>query len=235
MSLKDLGKRLEWEGKAALRGTLLRLLPKPRRPDAPPDPAKVRRILAVRHDARLGNLLLLTPSLSLLKKAFPAARVDVLLADRYGDALASNPDVDRVLTARSLPGLRFGGYDLAFDFSPHHAFSLSSATWTALSGAPRRIGFDRGDAAKFLGDLVPVPAAQAHETENLAALVRHAAPALKAATPNTSWHFAGGERRKARAPGVRGGSTGPRSRCSSARGPRSASIPPGSSTWGRAW
>jgi len=197
VSLKDLGKRLETQGKAALRGTLLRLLPKPRPHKSPADPAKVRRILAVRHDARLGNLLLLTPALRLLKAAFPAARIEVLLADRYGDALKHNPCVDEILTARSLGGLRLRGYDLAFDFSPQHAFSMSSAVWTALSGAKRRVGFDRGDAAKFLDDLVPVPSRRAHETANLAALVRHAAPGV-ALPPDealrTEYHFAPGEK-----------------------------------------
>ena len=197
MSLKELGKRLETGGKAALRGSLLKLLPEPRPPEGPLDPAKVRRILAVRHDARLGNLLLLTPALRLLKTAFPAARVEVLLADRYGDALKFNPCLDEILTAKSLAGLRLRGYDIAFDFAPQHAFSLSSAVWTALSGAERRIGFDRGDEAKFCGDLVPVPSVRAHETANLAALVRHAAPG--AALPpdsslRTEFHFAPGEK-----------------------------------------
>lgn len=194
--LKDLGKRLEKGGKSLLRASVVKLLPKPKKPGGPVDPASVRRVLAVRHDARLGNLLLLTPSLRLIKTAFPAARVDVLIADRYGDALKHNPCVDAVLTAKSLPGLRGRGYDLAFDFSPQHAFSLSSAVWTALSGAKRRIGFDRGDAAKFLDDLVPVPAGRAHETANLAALVRHAAPGLRLAPDadlRTEWHFGPGE------------------------------------------
>jgi ADP-heptose:LPS heptosyltransferase len=197
--LKDLGKRLEKGGKSLLRGSVVKLLPKPRPPEGPLDPGSVRRVLAVRHDARLGNVLLLTPALRLIKTAFPRARVDVLLADKYGDALKFNPCVDEVLTARSLPGLRRRGYDLAFDFSPQHAFSLSSALWTAASGAKRRVGFDRGDAAKFLDDLVPVPAGRAHETANLASLVRHAAPA--AALPSdaklrTEWHFGPGEREK---------------------------------------
>ncbi len=173
---------------------MLRLLPKPRAPKGPLDPAKIRRILAVRHDARLGNLLLLTPSLRLLKAAFPAARVEVLLADRYGETLKFNPAVDEILTAKALPGLRLRGYDLAIDFAPQHAFSLSSAVWTALSGAKRRAGFDRGDEAKFCGDLVPVPAIQAHETENLASLVRRLAPGLPAETPRTEYHFGPGER-----------------------------------------
>jgi ADP-heptose:LPS heptosyltransferase len=199
--LKNLGKSLETSGKSLLRGSLVKLLPRPRRPDAPVNPAEVRRVLAVRHDARLGNLLLLTPALRLIKDAFPEARVEVLLADKYGDALKHNPCVDEVLTAKSLAGLRARRYDLAFDFSPQHAFSLSSAVWTALSGAKRRVGFDRGDAAKFLDDLVPVPTERAHETANLARLVRHAAPRARL-TPDaelrTEWHFGPGEREEGR-------------------------------------
>ena len=195
--IKDLGKRLEKGGKSLLRGSLVKLLPKPRRPEGPVDPASVRRVLAVRHDARLGNLLLLTPSLRLIKTAFPRARVEVLIADKYGEALKFNPCADEILTAKSLPGLRARGYDLAFDFSPQHAFSLSSAIWTALSGAKRRVGFDRGDAGKFLDDLAAVPDARAHETANLASLVRHAAPSVRL-TPDadlrTEWHFGPGER-----------------------------------------
>jgi heptosyltransferase-3 len=193
MRLKD----LETGGKALLRATLVKLLPAPRRHDAPADPASVRRVLAVRHDARLGNLLLLTPALRLIKQAFPNASVDVLIADAYGEALAHNPHVARLLTAAGLPALRFSGYDLAFDFAPQHAFSLSSAVWTALSGAPRRVGFDRGDEVRFCDLLVPVPTDGGHETANLAALVRAAAP--KAALPpdaslRTEWFFAPGER-----------------------------------------
>jgi heptosyltransferase-3 len=193
MRLKD----LETGGKALLRATFIKLLPAPRRFDRPPEPGSVRRVLAVRHDARLGNLLLLTPALRLIRQAFPNAKTDVLIADDYGEALARSPHVDRLLTASGLPALRFQGYDLAFDFAPQHAFSLSSAFWTALSGAPRRYGFDRGDEARFCGDLVPPPAAQAHETANLAALVRAAAPG--AALPGddalrTEWFFGPGEK-----------------------------------------
>ena len=197
--LKALAKRLETGGKTLLRATVVRLLPKPRRPGGPLDRAAVRRVLVVRHDARLGNLLLLTPALRLLKTAFPRAEVDVLLADRYGDALRHNPCVDGLLSARDLPRLRLRRYDLALDMSPHHAFSFSSAVWTALSGAGRRVGFDRGDAARLLDEVVPVPSGQAHESANLARLVRHAAPA--AALPpderlRTEWHFGPGEQER---------------------------------------
>ncbi|MBI4371123.1 MAG: hypothetical protein HY552_02375 [Elusimicrobia bacterium] len=193
----EFAKGLERGGKALLRASLVRLLPRPRRPEGPLDPARVRRVLAVRRDARLGNLLLLTPSLRLLKTAFPGARVEVLLSGRYGEALKFNPCADELLTAAALPGLWRRGYDLAIDFSPQHAFSLSGAVCTALSGAGRRIGFDRGDAAKFLDDLVPVPAERAHETANLARLVRRAAPGaalLPDADLRAEWHWGPGER-----------------------------------------
>ncbi len=197
MSLwKEVGKRVERGGKALLRGSIIKLLPRPRHPAGPVDPKSIRRVLAVRHDARLGNLILLTPALRLIRTAFPAARIDVLIADKYGEALKFNPCVDQVLTARALPFLCARGYDLAFDFSPQHAFSLSSAVWTALSGAPRRSGFDRGAAAKFIDDLVPVPLERAHETINLARLVRHAAPNANLASDTdlrTEWDFGPGE------------------------------------------
>ncbi|HVA66343.1 MAG TPA: glycosyltransferase family 9 protein [Elusimicrobiota bacterium] len=175
--LKSLGKAIEREGKSLLRRTLIRALPKPRMPRRRPTAQDPMRILAVRHDARLGNLLLLTPALRLLKRAFPDARIDALISGRYGAALAFNQDAERVLTPAALPGIFLkGGYDLAFDFSPQHAFSLSSAAWTALSRAKMRVGFERGDAAVFLNLLVSVPQIQAHETANLCALVRTAAP-----------------------------------------------------------
>ncbi|MDE2313172.1 MAG: hypothetical protein KGL04_03240, partial [Elusimicrobia bacterium] len=81
--LKSLGKAVEREGKNFLRRTLIRALPKPQTPKNRPTAQDSVRILAVRHDARLGNLLLLTPALRLLKRAFPNARVDALISGRY--------------------------------------------------------------------------------------------------------------------------------------------------------
>jgi ADP-heptose:LPS heptosyltransferase len=133
----------------------------------------------------------------LIKTAFPHARIELLLAHQYVEALRYNPCVDEVLTIASSPTLRLRNYDLAFDFSPQHAFSLSSAIWTAWSGAKKKVGFDRGDERHFVDELVPVPTTHAHETANLAQLVRHVAGAVSL-TPDSSlrteWHFGPGER-----------------------------------------
>lgn len=134
------------------------------------------RILAVRTDARLGNLLLLTPALRALRTAFPESRIDLLCARRYAEVLRFNPCVDAVLGLAWAPSLPLRGYDLAIDFSPYHAFSRSGAFWTWWSCAPKRVGFDRGSAASFCNTLVPVPDSPGHETANLALLVGDGKP-----------------------------------------------------------
>ncbi|MFA5139501.1 MAG: glycosyltransferase family 9 protein [Elusimicrobiota bacterium] len=147
------------------------------------------RILAVRTDARLGNLLLLTPALRLLRGAFPDARISLLCSRRYADVLRFNPCVDEVLGPAWAPSLRWRGYDLAIDFSPHHAFSRSGAFWTWWSGAPKRVGFDRGPAASFCNSLVPVPGSPGHETANLALLTPGGPPKER----RPEYHFGPGE------------------------------------------
>ncbi|MHB2027157.1 MAG: glycosyltransferase family 9 protein [Elusimicrobiota bacterium] len=202
MTLKEFGKKIETGGKNFLRKSMLSIIPDAKRPPAFANARSARRILAVRHDARLGNLLLLTPSLRLMRQACPNAEIDVLISGRYGDALAFNPFVGHVLTQADLPGIALGRrYDIAFDFSPHHAFSLSSAFWTALSRAPRRVGFKRGDAGKFINDLVLPPQKRRHETLNLALLVSHAAPEicpLGKEFLRPEWFFGPGERETGR-------------------------------------
>ena len=195
--LKQSAKQLEEKSKAYLRSHLISLLPNPNPAKETLDLKSVSRVLAVRSDARLGNILLLTPALRLIKEAFPSAKTDVLMPGSYADALKFNPCVSRVLSAKEWPLVRFYGYDLAFDFSSYHAFSLSGAFWAAWSGAPWRIGYGRGDAEKFLNDFVDCPREKFHETVNLARLVRHAAPGAALSSDEKlrlEWHFGPGEK-----------------------------------------
>jgi len=62
---------------------------------------------------------------------------------------------------------------VAFDASAMHAFSFSSAVITALCGARRAVGFDRGDARVFLNEPVPQPALPLHETQIQLCLLKH--------------------------------------------------------------
>ena len=183
---KDGAKRFERAGSGALRGLLRAFLPRPKPEMGRLEPASVRRVLIVRQDSRLGNLLLLTPLLKALRAAFTASVTDILVSDAYGEILRGDPNVheqfvlpkeilwpDPTLPVRLLRTLRGNRYDVAFDASAMHAFSLSSAIITALSGARRTVGFDRGDAKVFLNELVPQPALPLHETQIQLGLLRH--------------------------------------------------------------
>ena len=61
------------------------------------DLAACRRVLLVRVNVRMGNLLLVTPALGALRRALPHARLDVLCYEDYAALLAHDPDVDRVI------------------------------------------------------------------------------------------------------------------------------------------
>jgi ADP-heptose:LPS heptosyltransferase len=110
------------------------------------DPARARRVLAIRHRAG-GDLLLTTPAFHALRRGLPGARIEVLTARGLAGLLAGNPDVDRVLTfdRRSIGSqaalytrLVRGGYDVVLDLvsNPRSAFLA------ALTRAPIRVGYD---------------------------------------------------------------------------------------------
>lgn len=123
------------------------------------------RILVIRVDERVGNVLLTTPLLRAVREAFPAARVDVLVAASKRalvEGLAHVISFERralfmrpCAFMRILLRLRRERYDVAIDASHWHQFSVSSAMLLAWSGAPIRIAHDRGDARLFATHLVP--------------------------------------------------------------------------------
>lgn len=82
---------------------------------------ELRSILLIRLSS-LGDILLMTPLLNLLRTACPQARVDVLVKAEFRDLLRAHPGINRLLTfdsGRSLLGtlrsLRADRYDLALD------------------------------------------------------------------------------------------------------------------------
>ena len=82
---------------------------------------ELRRILLIRLSS-LGDILLMTPSLNLLRTACPQAQIDVLIKAEYRDLLRAHPGINRLLAfdsrqplLRTLRGLRADRYDLALD------------------------------------------------------------------------------------------------------------------------
>src|SRR5262249_49530469 len=63
------------------------------------------RVLVIRLSS-LGDILLTTPVLRLLREHCPAARIDFLTKAAYTDLLCANPCVDRVLLFEPQQGLR---------------------------------------------------------------------------------------------------------------------------------
>ncbi len=113
------------------------------------DLSTVRKVLLVRLNTRLGNLLLVTPALAAVRHALPGAQVDLLCLDHYADLLAGNPNLDCTITLRlrwRLPlvtvlrlvrRLRHERYDLVIDCA--RGSSFLGAVFAGLSGGRFRV------------------------------------------------------------------------------------------------
>lgn len=107
----------------------------------------INRILVVRVNKRLGNILFLTPMLRALHQGFPQATIDVLIRDAKQIPLLGNqPGIGTVYSqpasaaqflalARQLRGNR---YDLAVDPTKN---SSANRVAMVLTGARQRLGF----------------------------------------------------------------------------------------------
>ena len=52
---------------------------------------------------RIGDLLLTTPVIRSIRRAWPGAEIDVLVFDGTAGIIAGNPDIDRILTMPQRP------------------------------------------------------------------------------------------------------------------------------------
>jgi ADP-heptose:LPS heptosyltransferase len=170
-------------------------------PEPDPDPGEcrletLRRVLVVRQDRRLGNLVLLTPLLAGIRSRAPAARITVVAPKAFAAVLRPHPAVDEVIAidhrrllrrplaiAQLERRLRLAAAELAIDATPHHSASFLNGLLTWASGAPFRLGYDRSEARTFLNLLVPPPAAPAHESVLLHHLLSAVTPALMPPSP----------------------------------------------------
>ena len=181
-----LGGALKLRAQGALRwglgklGAALRDWDEPLLPLRAGDP-RIHRILVVRVDL-LGDVVLSTPVVRVLRRAYPRAKIDMLVQAPFDGILAGDHDLNRTLvwnphvwrnprnwlSARSwreslsaLRRLRFPRYDLAISVSG----DIGSIV-TRLSGARRRVGYANEAYPFFLTD--PVPGARylihQHET-----------------------------------------------------------------------
>lgn len=172
--------------------------------------AHVDRILVIRPD-HIGDVLLVTPALRLLRRAFPESEITALVGPWSETVLANNPDVDRLETCR-FPGfdrvqpqrsvraypqlraytqlrqeaarLRAADYQLALNLRPDFWWGAALA---AFAGIPYVWGFNVPECAPFLTHTLPV-----HQDEHQAATnlrLARAAAAIGAEVEDVGTHL----------------------------------------------
>ncbi len=107
-------------------------------------PERIRRVLLIRRKA-LGDCLVTLPAVRQLAAALPAARLDLVVDRPFTGLMERLVPEARILSWSRNQGewawyrdLRGQGYDLVIDWLG----SPRTALWTAISGAPWRVGYD---------------------------------------------------------------------------------------------
>ncbi|RMG43109.1 MAG: lipopolysaccharide heptosyltransferase family protein [Acidobacteria bacterium] len=181
VSFEAVHKRISRGTRRRLGRVLARCLAAP--PAVPPENLpEDPRILVVRLNYRMGNLLLVTPALHALARRWPRARIFVLCGDRYASLLRGNPDVHEIwplprprygtlgTIVRYLRQLRRTPFDLAIDGG--RGGSLTGALAVRLSAAPLTVGGDGTPYAPLFSLRAPPPPAGSHRIEGLLGMLR---------------------------------------------------------------
>lgn len=168
-----IGRRIEQRAKRMLLPMAARLWPP--RGERALDLTRARRILLIRQDNRLGNMLLITPFLQALRRLAPQAHICAHTGDRFTEVFQESPWLDELIVERkryliqhpwAYPGhlrrLRRGAWDLVFELSNPDTHSFYNALLTLVSGAPGRIGFDHARSRAALSHPVARPRVECH-------------------------------------------------------------------------
>jgi heptosyltransferase-3 len=151
-------------------------------------PPHFSKILIVRIDERLGNILLLTPLLASLKQSFPHTHITVLAHEKASALLKNHPHVDRFLpfNKRALWGsesllfrwfyLKRQKYDIAIDASNPTCPSLTHALLVWKSNAHYTLGSALSSCASLFHAASPMQA-HTHEIDLRLALLEPLHPA----------------------------------------------------------
>jgi ADP-heptose:LPS heptosyltransferase len=155
------------------------------------DREKIKKILVVRND-NIGDLILTTPALEALRRAFPKAFLAVLVAEYTKEAVEGNPYIDKVYFYekathsksgkfkawqrqwRVLKEIKAEGFDLAIGI--RGSFASSQGWLVYMSGAPIRVGHRPKKAGtlngRYYNFFVEDPPKRRHESEKALDVVR---------------------------------------------------------------
>ena len=109
---------------------------------------KLGKALFIRID-RIGDLILSTPALKAIKRAFPACELAVLASASNQSLLINNPYVDRIFVYEKKNGLgnsngiikQLRKYCAELVIDPYADYELKSALISFFSGAKKRLGY----------------------------------------------------------------------------------------------
>jgi ADP-heptose:LPS heptosyltransferase len=179
-------KRIEQAGKRFLVSLLGLLLRQESLNQKDIDLAQITRILVIRQDDRIGNLILTTPLLAALRRFFPQAKVWYLASKTFHTLFSNSNLVDQILVAKKrlyifhplslvlfIRRIRRQRFDLTIDASDENNFSLNNSFLVYLSGARYRIGYRKPKSHLFLNLEVPPPPTNKHASEMHLDLLRH--------------------------------------------------------------
>ncbi len=168
------GRRLERRAKRALLPLACRLFASRDARDLR-SLSEAARVLVVRQDNRLGNLVLLSPLLQALRILAPSARIALLAGDRYGAIMSGCPWIDELIVERkrwlirhlyAYPGflrdIRARKWDVVFEASNPDTHSFYNAFLSVVSGAPHRVGFFHPRSQEALNRPVRPPERECH-------------------------------------------------------------------------
>ncbi|MEI6044261.1 MAG: glycosyltransferase family 9 protein [Chloroflexota bacterium] len=198
---------IKQKAKRQIRGLFLHSLRRAARPvlryrATPPDLAKPpQRLLVLRPD-HLGDLLMTTPALSLLRHALPKTEITALVGPWGAASLQNNSDVDNIVRCE-FPGfsrepkanpfapylyaleqsriLRQSGYEAAINFRYDFWWG---ALLTYLADIPVRIGYDWPEAHSFLTHRLPFQAKSGNFLPSLNQLPNFGQPSQHSAALN---------------------------------------------------
>jgi len=179
-------KKIEQAGKRLLVRVLGLFLRQERLGHSDVDLARISKILVIRQDDRIGNLILTTPLLSALRRHFPQARVWYLASKTFHTLFSNSSLVDRILVAKKrqyifhplslvlfIKRIKREKFDLTIDASDENNFSLNNSFLVYLSGARYRIGYQKPKSHLFLNLEIPAPRVNKHASEMHLDLLRY--------------------------------------------------------------
>lgn len=150
-------------------------MPSRHRASGDADLSGTARVLVVRLDNRLGNLLLLTPFLQRLRESLPAAHLGFASGEAYAAVLRDWPWIDEWIVQPKrrhaafpplfppwVAGLRRRGWDLVFEASNSDTHSFYNCLLALAAGAPDRVGFDHPRSRRALTRIVHPPEVGLH-------------------------------------------------------------------------